>query len=471
MVGGVKRRGGHVAAVAAGLLVSMSVAPASAADLGGDCCADLEERIAELEATTARKGNRKVSLEVSGHINEGILFWDDGFESNAGVYTNDNSRTRFRFRGKAKINSDWEAGYRLELGVRSANSKRFRQDDDDGTSLGLDIRDSHWYVKSKTYGTVAVGLQSTAGDGVTEINQTQTADFSKYSDVEDTGLGLRLRRADGVLSGRYDYRNLIGVHGDQPGDGEKRFDGIKYTTPEFAGFEASAFWGEDDFWDLALRWKGELAGLKIAAGVGYGKISDGLQTQTACAATQANLTAPAALTPAGIHDSDCEQFGGSASILHEATGLFLNFGAGVKTDNLINQITLFSGPVAADDEQTFWALQSGIERKWTSFGKTTIYGEYYDYEGGANNRTIEASFAGVGAAGNAAVLSTGVQSYGFGFAQGFDAAALTLYFSYRHVEGDLTASSITAGAADGVTVRSVDLESVDLVFAGGIIKF
>ncbi|WP_334148124.1 hypothetical protein [Hyphomicrobium sp.] len=40
-----------------------------AADLGGDCCADLEERIAELEATTARKGNRKVSLEVYGHVN------------------------------------------------------------------------------------------------------------------------------------------------------------------------------------------------------------------------------------------------------------------------------------------------------------------------------------------------------------------------------------------------------------------
>jgi hypothetical protein len=30
---------------------------AKAADLGGSC-ADLEERVAELEATTARKGNR-----------------------------------------------------------------------------------------------------------------------------------------------------------------------------------------------------------------------------------------------------------------------------------------------------------------------------------------------------------------------------------------------------------------------------
>ncbi len=36
--------------------------PAKAADLGGDCCADLEERVAELEATTVRKGNKKVSV-------------------------------------------------------------------------------------------------------------------------------------------------------------------------------------------------------------------------------------------------------------------------------------------------------------------------------------------------------------------------------------------------------------------------
>ena len=54
--------------------LAASFTPVAAADLGGDCCADLEERIAELEATTARKGNRKVSLVVSGWVNEGV-FW------------------------------------------------------------------------------------------------------------------------------------------------------------------------------------------------------------------------------------------------------------------------------------------------------------------------------------------------------------------------------------------------------------
>ena len=457
-------------ASAVSALVIAGFTPAAAADLGGNCCADLEERIAELEATTARKGNRKIKLEISGHVNEAILFWDDGFESNAGIYTNDNARTRIRFKGAAKINGDLDAGYNIEIGVRTHNSKRFTQDNPVGngnaTDVGLDLRDSNWYLKSKSLGTGSIGLQATATDAITEVNQTQTADFSKYSDVEDTGLGLNLRRSDGALSTRYQYRRLIGVNGDQPGEGERRFNGVKYVTPEVAGFSASAFWGEDDFWDVALRYKGELNGLKLAAGFGYGAISDGQQTQTGCAASQANASSPIG----SASDADCHQFGGSASIVHVDSGLFVNFGAGIKRDDLIEDITLYSGAVRPDDEETFWSLQAGIEKKWLAFGKTTIYGEYYRYEGGSNNRTIDGAFAGVGTA-SGAVIDTGLEVIGGGIAQGFENAALTLYLSYRHVQGDLVASSIAGGIADGAAINAVDLEDLDVVFAGGIIKF
>jgi hypothetical protein len=146
MVGGVWARGGVLAAMTAGLLASASMTTASAADLGGDCCADLEERIAELEATTARKGNRKVSLEIYGQVNQSVIFWDDGFEDNAYVVTNDNSRSRFGFRGKAKIDGDWEAGYRLEIGVRTANSKRFTQ----STPIGNDTPTLAWIPATPT---------------------------------------------------------------------------------------------------------------------------------------------------------------------------------------------------------------------------------------------------------------------------------------------------------------------------------
>ena len=43
------------AALALALALGLALAPpAIAADLGGNCCGDLEERIADLEATTAR---------------------------------------------------------------------------------------------------------------------------------------------------------------------------------------------------------------------------------------------------------------------------------------------------------------------------------------------------------------------------------------------------------------------------------
>ena len=106
---------------AAAAILLAATTPVSAVDLG-DCCADLEARIAELEATTARKGNRTLSVEISGTINNAILSWYDGVEHNAYVVTNDNDRSRFRFAGKALISSDVELGFHIDLGIRSANS-------------------------------------------------------------------------------------------------------------------------------------------------------------------------------------------------------------------------------------------------------------------------------------------------------------------------------------------------------------
>ena len=59
-------------------IFSFALTPAKVADFGGDCCGELEERIAELEATTARKGNRELSLTLSGYVNIAVMFWDDG---------------------------------------------------------------------------------------------------------------------------------------------------------------------------------------------------------------------------------------------------------------------------------------------------------------------------------------------------------------------------------------------------------
>ena len=82
MFGGLTKTSSRIAIAAAlGLTLggfAFKATPAQAADLGGDCCADLEERVAELEATTVRKGNKKVSVTLSGWVVKSMNYWDDG---------------------------------------------------------------------------------------------------------------------------------------------------------------------------------------------------------------------------------------------------------------------------------------------------------------------------------------------------------------------------------------------------------
>ncbi len=82
MFGGLTKTSSRIAIAAAlGLTLggyALSSGPAQAADFGGDCCADLEERVAELEATTVRKGNKKVSVTLSGWVVKTVNWWDDG---------------------------------------------------------------------------------------------------------------------------------------------------------------------------------------------------------------------------------------------------------------------------------------------------------------------------------------------------------------------------------------------------------
>ena len=454
MVGGFKMTAGRLSLLAAAGLLLAGGASAQAADLGGDCCADLEERIAELEATTARKGNRKVSLEVSGQVNEAVIFWDDGFEDNVGVYTNDASRTRFRFKGDAKINSEWKAGYLLEIGVRANNSKRFDQDNPSpADENGLDLRHSTWYIDSKRLGRVWVGLTGGAGESVTEINVAGTGDVAKFSDAEDLGGGLALRLADGLYSngaavtggGAISIRRLIRAGtGNQPGDG-RRYNMVRYDTPEIFGFVGTANWGADDTWEVGLRYKGEFAGFKMAAGIAYGEATEPTgDTHTVgfeCA------------TGGSIADAECSQLGGSISIMHEASGLYTNFAAGYMKDDRIRDLI-----ADADDKHEFWAIEAGIQRKWIPLGKTTLFGQYYKNNGG----TFSSSSAVINVTGvEERVQSSELDIYSLGIMQGVDAAAMNFYALYRHVEAEAT----------GTGGSHVDFEDVDLFMTGAIIKF
>ena len=122
-------------AIAAALGLVVGVGSARAADLGGNCCADLEERVAELEATTARKGNRKMSLTITGQVNRLIMFWDDGHTQ--GTYygiDNVNTSSRFSLLGEASATPWLKFGFEIMLeGESTSGSTRVSQLNEDGS--------------------------------------------------------------------------------------------------------------------------------------------------------------------------------------------------------------------------------------------------------------------------------------------------------------------------------------------------
>ncbi len=370
-IGGHMIRGWMSKASAALLLtasaLALDTASAQAADLGGNCCADLEERIAELEATTARKGNRKVSLEITGWVNEAAFFWDDGTESNVYIGTNSLEQSRINFNGKAKIDGDWSAGYRLELGIAGAPSSGFTQDVDSPDG-GITVRHSHWYLQSKTFGKFAVGLNGTATYHL--LDDADGVNTRNYSDAEAATValgGFRLRsngalvnpNADGVGRGWTDIASGS-PNNDTFGQNGRR-NVVRYDSPEFLGFTLSASWGEDDQAGAALTYKNKVGDFSLLAKAGYEQNTDDNTSQCN------NI---GAITDVGAQNEDCEWFGAAGTVMHEPTGLFVYGGWGQQEDNLENDI------IGADGTDTTWFVQAGIEKKFFPIGKSTIFGEY-----------------------------------------------------------------------------------------------
>ncbi len=424
-------------------LAAASYTPAAAADLGGDCCADLEERVAELEATTARKGNRKVSLTVSGWVNESVMWWDDGTESNAYVGTNKLEQSRVRFVGEAQIAPNWSAGYTLELGILGANSSGstgWNQSNPDGTgNNAVTVRKSSWFIKSKDFGKVTVGQDGTAlYHLLDDADGTNTRNFSdaQAAAVYQGNFGLRHNGAFiGGLTWAGSNAIMQGIDNGTVGQDGRR-NVVRYDSPTFAGFTVTASWGEDDDWGMSLNYANNWGDFKVLAKVGYGENSDeniGCSTKTA--------------------PTDCQLFGAAATIMHVPTGLFVYGGYGQNRDQRVADL----GAPGTEATSSMYFIQGGIEQKFIPLGKTTIFGEYRHDDGGSKNGV---NIANVGA-GNGTLGSTDLNFIGAGVIQNIEPAAMDLYIQYRHADGDI---ANTAGV-------STSLDAFDSVIAGALMRF
>jgi len=404
---------------AAASFFALGLGSASAADLGGDCCADLEERIAELEATTARKGNRKVSLTVSGWVAEQIIHWDDGVESNtylAGLGTNYASNVNFS--GAAQISPGWSAGFVLHLEAIDNNLYSLDADNPRTPDAGtVNTKKSYWYIKSDQLGQLSVGKQSPVGDNAafgSDLSGTTAAAYWVSYDAWNfkvngaggvpavTPSGTFVTWGGGAGSSGGQCQGWGGGAADCVGSPRNQ---VRYDSPTIAGFTARASWGEDDEWGVTGDYTGTWGEFKVRGVASYSETSD------------SGLGAP----PGG--SLEYTQLAGYVE--HMPSGIWGNFQWGHLDGDGLKANVLGVGVAGDIPSNDVYYAKAGVKLKLFPIGLTTPYGEYLKAEDGVYDNN------GVHLAG------AEIEHYGGGVVQDIDAAAMQVWLRYRNHQMDI----------------------------------
>jgi hypothetical protein len=376
------------------------------------------------------------------------MVWEQGPASDAYIVDNAVSRSSFTIDGSAKISPNLTGGYQLVVAITSGGrSNQVTQTDDDGGVAGdsnLALELANWYLDHKSLGRLTVGRISTASAGTTGV------DLGGASVIANPNLqlwaGSFFMTQNGTASGNTTtWSTFFG--GTAVGINTlARANGVSYTSPVFGGFSVQAAWGEDDLWDAAVRYAGQVGSFRIAAAASYGRNLAG--TGDAQDVTTGNLPIYGTGTEVG-------KWQGSASVMHVPTGLYLN-GA------IVNQ-EYREGPGTVDlnlggqrPDTRLYYVQGGIAKNWTGLGNTVVYGEWARVDDGAS---------GLVTAGGDSLLSTRVNMWGLGIVQHIDAAAMELYLAYRQFEA--SADSFAGAPWD----TGGDLDTLRVVTAGARVKF
>jgi hypothetical protein len=413
----------YVARAAGNLAVAVacSCLPAAhlwAAETGESCCADLDQRVAELEDTVARATRKGVSVRISGHVNRIITFWDDGEESNAYVSDTSTWSSRFRLTGLASATPDWIFGYRLELAVADGLSSNLNQIDSNAFRGGLKVARSYYFIDNKQLGRLSVGLQQEANDGATGGGDFSGLESQSGSGLTDNNGGFFLRRK-GVPGGAGLVRELTwaDISLEAPGDGASERNVVRYDSPTFGGFRVAWSWGVDDDWTAAGYFSREFGDFRVGASIGYGAYTSPLSD---CRQR----------VPFDPSSKNCTALGGGIGFIHVPTGILAHYSTGIQFDD-------FHAPPPLRDpnDQTWFYAKAGIHRQFISLGHSGIFGEYY-----RGSRTLEELFpSGTSslAPGDVFVRGSTVDFFGVSAYQDIDSAATQIYLTYRNFGADL----------------------------------
>lgn len=423
---GTKRNSVNAACVALLAISGMLVVNHPAA--ADDCCADLEERIAELESMAARKGNRKVSVTISGRVSQQMTYWNDGVESDVYI-TGAGAPTHFKFTGSAQIDPRWSAGYILQMEMFGPQRYQLSQDDSSGVGPEFYLWQSAWYIDSKDYGRLSVGRQSHGSDD-TALGVDASGSLGPANWVLMDGSGYFVL-VDGIRTG-FKWNAIVFCQHISGGFGADcngaTTNSVRYDTPTMNGFLFSASWGEDDFWDVAVRYGETHGDIKVNAAAAYSHNTKKL------GGTRPNERRDSSYTQAGIY------------LEHMPTGLFVH-GAYGREDN--DHKTEGGRPLLNSD---VYYVKAGVRHRWLEMGTTVLFaeaGQYFDM--------LHESLLDNGA------TSSQLDRFGVGVVQEIDAASMSVWLKYRRNTGSVTNLGGVAGRTN--------FDAIDFVSSGATINF
>ncbi len=229
--------------------------------------AEVDALSKKIEAGSADKkkfvqsGGTGIELKLSGQVNRGVLFLDDGDKTETFFVDNDNSSTRFRFTGSGALTDDVRVGMDVELEAESNSTADINQNNK--TVFNFRERQLRFWIDSKTLGRLTVGQGSMASDGTSEVDLSGTTVVA-YSGIADLAGGFFFfDQTANALTG-----NRVGNRFNQF-DGLSRQDNVRYDSPRFAGFTVSTSVGDDGRWDVALRTRQDFGDFRFEAAAAH----------------------------------------------------------------------------------------------------------------------------------------------------------------------------------------------------------
>jgi len=381
----------------------------------GACCADLGQRILDLEQSLARSGRPSLELTVSGTVNHAFIFWDDGSARDAYITGGESDGSALTFDAETSdAGQSWSAGITIELELLSAGSGHVSQSDTDGART-LEASEVSLWMEFATLGQVAIGATSARGSSGANEHDLSGTESVAYAGVADIGGGFLLRAAASQSPSHLTdiaWEGLIGSL-DEP-DG----NAVTYSSPEWGGLTFSALWGEDDVWSAALGYDGAWpGGLEVSAGIAVSEDRDG--------------------SSEGAWNS--QTLAGSLSVLETGSGINVTVSGGVR--EVRGASLMNSGTRGLASGASYVYAKAGWRGNLTGAGETRIYVEAAHFSGflGADaDAAGVASLTGIasgpicaGAGVPCFVSDSDAGVFGFGAVQAWSDIGVQLYAGYR----------------------------------------